>query len=158
MDGKVYDFAVIGAGMAGASIAAEIAPYASVVVLEAEDAPGYHSTGRSAAFWEECYGGPGIVPLTLPSGAFLRANGFLRGRGALYVTCAPYMSGAQVTRTRWTPLSTVLTTRASALSGSIAVALPSECRTRAKNGAMRSGSRPAPISTWRGCTSITSKV
>lgn len=85
MDGKVYDFAVIGAGMAGASIAAEIAPYASVVVLEAEDAPGYHSTGRSAAFWEECYGGPGIVPLTLPSGAFLRANGFLRGRGALYV-------------------------------------------------------------------------
>lgn len=85
MSQEVYDFAVIGAGMAGASIAAEIAPYASVLVLEAEDAPGYHSTGRSAAFWEECYGGPGVVPLTLPSGAFLRDNGFLRGRGALYV-------------------------------------------------------------------------
>ena len=81
----LYDFAVIGAGMAGASIAAELAPYAKVLVLEAEDAPGYHSTGRSAAFWEECYGGPGVVPLTLASGAYLRDHGFLRSRGALYV-------------------------------------------------------------------------
>lgn len=71
--------------MAGASIAAELSAYARVLVLEAEEAPGYHSTGRSAAFWEECYGGPGVVPLTLPSGAFLRDHGFLRQRGALYV-------------------------------------------------------------------------
>lgn len=71
--------------MAGASLAAELGPYAKVLVLEAEDAPGYHSTGRSAAFWEECYGGPGIVPLTLPSGGYLRQYGFLRKRGALYV-------------------------------------------------------------------------
>lgn len=85
MTDQTYDFAVIGAGMAGASIAAEIAPHASVLVLEAEDNPGYHSTGRSAAFWEECYGGPGVVPLTLPSGAYLREHGFLSPRGALYV-------------------------------------------------------------------------
>lgn len=85
MTDTLYDFAVIGAGMAGASIAAELAPYATVIVLEAEDAPGYHSTGRSAAFWEECYGGPGIVPLTLASGTYLRDNGFLQPRGALYV-------------------------------------------------------------------------
>ncbi len=85
MSAPLYDFAVIGAGMAGASIAAELAPYARVLVLEAEDAPGYHSTGRSAAFWEECYGGPGVVPLTLASGAFLREHGLLRQRGALYV-------------------------------------------------------------------------
>ncbi|GMN03253.1 NAD(P)/FAD-dependent oxidoreductase [Erythrobacter sp. MTPC3] len=81
----VYDFAIVGAGMAGASLAAEIAPHASVLVLEAEDVPGYHSTGRSAAFWEECYGGPGVVPLTLASGEYLRDHGFLRQRGALYV-------------------------------------------------------------------------
>ncbi|MEL6239146.1 MAG: FAD-dependent oxidoreductase [Pseudomonadota bacterium] len=81
----LYDFAIIGAGMAGASLAAELAPYARVLVLEAEDAPGYHSTGRSAAFWEECYGGPGVVPLTLPSGAYLREHGFLRPRGGLYI-------------------------------------------------------------------------
>ncbi|TRD10754.1 FAD-binding oxidoreductase [Erythrobacter insulae] len=81
----IYDFAIAGAGMAGASLAAELAPYASVLVLEAEDAPGYHATGRSAAFWEECYGGPGVVPLTLASGRYLRENGFLTERGALYV-------------------------------------------------------------------------
>ena len=82
---RVYDFAVIGAGIAGASVAAELAQHASVIVLEAEDAPGYHSTGRSAAFWDECYGGPGVVPLTLPSGAYLREHGFLKESGALYI-------------------------------------------------------------------------
>ncbi|MDZ4137510.1 MAG: FAD-dependent oxidoreductase [Erythrobacter sp.] len=81
----IYDFAVIGAGMAGASIAAELAPHARVLLLEAEDAPGYHATGRSAAFREECYGGPGVVPLTLASGAYLEEHGFLTPRGALYV-------------------------------------------------------------------------
>ncbi|NBC88935.1 MAG: FAD-dependent oxidoreductase [Alphaproteobacteria bacterium] len=85
MTGTIHDFVVIGAGMAGASIAAELGPHARVIVLEAEDAPGYHSTGRSAAFWEECYGGPGVVPLTLPSGDYLRDHGFLKGRGALYI-------------------------------------------------------------------------
>lgn len=81
----IYDFAVIGAGMAGASLAAELASHARVLLLEAEDAPGYHATGRSAAFWEECYGGPGVVPLTLASGAYLGEHGFLTPRGALYV-------------------------------------------------------------------------
>jgi len=82
---SVYDIAVIGAGMAGASLAAEIGDAASVIVLEAEDMPGYHATGRSAAFWEECYGGPEIVPLTLASGTYLREHGFLSQRGALYL-------------------------------------------------------------------------
>lgn len=85
MTDRLFDFAIIGAGMAGASLAAELAPHARVLVLEGEDAPGYHSTGRSAAFWEECYGGPGLVPLTLPSGHYLREHGFLSQRGALYV-------------------------------------------------------------------------
>lgn len=82
---RQFDFAIVGAGMAGASIAAELIGDASVLVLEAEDQPGYHTTGRSAAFWEECYGGPEIVPLTLASGAMLREGGFLTPRGALYV-------------------------------------------------------------------------
>lgn len=85
MNECVYDFAVVGAGMAGASLAAELAPHASVIVLEAEDTPGYHATGRSAAFWEECYGGADIVPLTLASGPYLQDHGFLRKRGALYI-------------------------------------------------------------------------
>jgi D-arginine dehydrogenase len=81
----IHDIAIIGAGMAGASLAAELAPHARVLLLEAEDAPGYHATGRSAAFWEECYGGPGVVPLTLASGGYLAEHGFLTPRGALYV-------------------------------------------------------------------------
>lgn len=85
-----YDIAVIGAGIAGASIAAELVALNAgrVVVLEAEERPGYHTTGRSAAFWEECYGGPEIVPLTLASGRWLREHGFLSPRGALYVGTA----------------------------------------------------------------------
>ena len=79
----LFDFAVIGAGMAGASLAAGLAPHARVVMLEAEERPGYHSTGRSAAFWTESYGGPGVVPLTVHSGPFLAERGLLRQRGAL---------------------------------------------------------------------------
>ena len=81
----MFDFAIVGAGMAGASLAAELAPHASVLLLEAEDTPGYHSTGRSAAFWDECYGGPAVVPLTLASGAFLREQGLLGQRGSFYI-------------------------------------------------------------------------
>lgn len=85
----VCDIAVIGAGMAGASIAAELAaqagPDSRIVLCEAEDQPGYHTTGRSAAFYEECYGGPDIVPLTLASGDYLRSGGFLNPRGGLYI-------------------------------------------------------------------------
>ncbi|GGD57218.1 FAD-dependent oxidoreductase [Erythrobacter arachoides] len=80
-----FDVVVVGAGMAGASLAAELAPHASVLIVEAESQPGYHTTGRSAAFYEECYGGPDVVPLTLASGPYLREHGFLTPRGGLYV-------------------------------------------------------------------------
>jgi D-arginine dehydrogenase len=90
-----FDIAIVGAGIAGASLAAELAPYASVLLLEAEDQPGYHATGRSAAFWTESYGGPGVQPLTSASGAWLEtpardfsSGGFLRPRGALYLARA----------------------------------------------------------------------
>ena len=79
----IYDFAVVGAGIAGASLAAGLAAQARVLLLEAEERPGYHSTGRSAAFWTESYGGPGVQPLTTASGPFLHEHGFLAARGAL---------------------------------------------------------------------------
>ncbi|MEO1220697.1 MAG: FAD-dependent oxidoreductase [Pseudomonadota bacterium] len=44
------DFLVIGAGIAGLSLAARLANHGTVIVLEAEDAPGYHASGRSVAF------------------------------------------------------------------------------------------------------------
>lgn len=83
-----FDVAIVGAGIAGASLAAEVAPHASVVMLEAEAQPGYHATGRSAAFWSETYGGPLIQPLTSASGPWLRAAGLLRPRGELYLARA----------------------------------------------------------------------
>ena len=84
---RACDVAIVGAGIAGASLAAELAAHGQqrVLLIEAEDRPGYHTTGRSAAFWEECYGGPDVVPLTLASGPWLREHGFLSPRGALYV-------------------------------------------------------------------------
>lgn len=78
-----FDFAIVGAGIAGASLAAGLAAHGRIVLLEAEHSPGYHSTGRSAAFWTESYGGPQVQPLTTASGPFLQAHGFLTPRGAL---------------------------------------------------------------------------
>jgi D-arginine dehydrogenase len=78
-----YDIAIVGAGIAGASLALQLAGRARVVLLEAEHAPGYHATGRSAAFWAESYGGTAIQPLTSASGPWLHAHGFLGARGAL---------------------------------------------------------------------------
>jgi D-arginine dehydrogenase len=80
-----FDIAIVGAGMAGASLAAELAPHARVLVLEGEDTPGYHTTGRSAAFWHETIGGPGVFPLTAASGPWLAERGFLSPRGGLHI-------------------------------------------------------------------------
>jgi D-arginine dehydrogenase len=80
-----FDIAIVGAGMAGASLAAQLGGAARVLLLEAEDRPGYHATGRSAAFWTESYGGPLVQPLTTASGPWLRAHGFLTPRGALTI-------------------------------------------------------------------------
>jgi D-arginine dehydrogenase len=79
------DIAIIGAGMAGASLAASLSGAAKVMILEAESQPGYHATGRSAAFWSESYGGPLIQPLTRESAPFLAGNGLLKTRGAIHL-------------------------------------------------------------------------
>jgi D-arginine dehydrogenase len=83
-----YDIAIIGAGMAGASLGAALKGAARIVLLEAESTPGYHATGRSAAFWQETYGGPGVLPLTTASGPALAQMGVLRPRGGLHLARA----------------------------------------------------------------------
>ena len=66
------DCIVIGAGIAGASAAYELARSgASVLLLEAENEPGYHSTGRSAALYCESRGKPVVRALVRASRAFL---------------------------------------------------------------------------------------
>ncbi len=64
---KNVDCIVIGAGIAGASVAASLASAGSVAVLEAETHAGYHSTGRSAALYSTLYGNATIRALTRAS-------------------------------------------------------------------------------------------
>src|ERR1700675_999363 len=65
-----FDYIVIGAGMAGASAAYELAAFGSVLVLEREERPGYHSTGRSAALYTETYGNRTVRALTTAGKGF----------------------------------------------------------------------------------------
>ena len=88
-----YDFAIVGAGIAGASLAAGLAPHGSVLLLEAEDRAGYHATGRSAAFWTESYGGPLVQPLTTASFGFLAEHDLLADRGGLTLARADEARG-----------------------------------------------------------------
>ncbi len=64
------DVVIIGAGIAGASLAAELAPACRVVLLERETQPGYHTTGRSAALYSPTYGPAAIRALTRASADF----------------------------------------------------------------------------------------
>jgi len=84
-----FDFAVIGAGIAGASVAHALAPHGRVAIVERESQPGYHSTGRSAAVFAPSYGPPQVRALTRASRAALAAMpGVLAPRGALFVANA----------------------------------------------------------------------
>lgn len=67
MDPLTYDVAVVGGGMAGISIAAELAGEQSVALFEAEDQLGCHATGRSAAVYLPSYGRPLARVLTVAS-------------------------------------------------------------------------------------------
>ena len=86
------DFLVIGGGIAGASAAYELAGQGSVVVIERESTPGYHTTGRSAAMFLENYGEPLVRALASASRGFLAdppagfaGHSMLAPRGVLYI-------------------------------------------------------------------------
>ena len=90
------EFVIIGAGMAGASVGWQLAQAGEqVLVLERESQPGYHTTGRSAALFEEHYGPQQVQALTRASRAFYERppGGFidtpiLSPRGVMYVANA----------------------------------------------------------------------
>ena len=65
-----FDVAVIGGGIAGTSVAAELSKDRRVLLLEMESQPGYHTTGRSAAVYAAVYGPSPIRALTRASRAF----------------------------------------------------------------------------------------
>lgn len=92
MSSHTADVIVIGAGMAGASIAAELASHCQVILLEREEQPGYHSTGRSAAMFIANYGNAVVRCLTRASFGLLHQppddfapDPLLKPRGLMYV-------------------------------------------------------------------------
>ncbi len=74
----MVDVLVVGGGIAGVSVAYELAAHASVVLVESEPELARHTTGRSAAIYAPSYGGPVVRELTAASAA-----GFARLRGEL---------------------------------------------------------------------------
>jgi D-arginine dehydrogenase len=92
MEARRADFIVIGGGIAGASVAYELSAKGSVILLETESSPGYHSTGRSAAVMSENYGPVLWSRLVTASRPFLEnpPDGFsqvplVTPRGALFL-------------------------------------------------------------------------
>jgi len=88
----MFDFLVIGSGVAGAGAAYELADGARVLLLEREAAHGYHTTGRSAALYIETYGNAAIRGLTRASRGFFEgppegfcAHRLLTPRGCLHI-------------------------------------------------------------------------
>lgn len=83
----MIDFLVIGGGIAGLSAAARLSHFGNVTLLEAEDALGYHTSGRSAAMFEETYGSPSTVALNRASRAYLTGQngGVLSPRGMMLI-------------------------------------------------------------------------
>lgn len=93
-----YDVVIIGAGIAGASAGYFLSRTHRVVLVEREEQPGYHSTGRSAALFAETYGNRSIRVLTAGSRRFFETPpaGFteaplLTPRGQLLVGRADQM-------------------------------------------------------------------
>jgi D-arginine dehydrogenase len=65
----IWDFIVIGGGIAGTSAGARLSELGTVLLLEAESALAYHASGRSAALYEANYGHPVTVALNKASRA-----------------------------------------------------------------------------------------
>jgi D-arginine dehydrogenase len=70
---KGTDFLIIGGGIAGLSAGARLSRHGRVIVLEAEEALGYHSSGRSVSFSHYGIGGAIVRALTAYSRPFFAA-------------------------------------------------------------------------------------
>ena len=105
------DFVVIGGGIAGMSAAAELALDANVLVLEMESALGFHSTGRSAAYFSPAYGNAVVRTITAASEPFFfhppvsfTDVPLIRARDRLFIARADQLASADKIRAELTEL------------------------------------------------------
>jgi D-arginine dehydrogenase len=68
---REFDVIIVGAGAVGASLAYRLAPHKRVLMVEREEQPGYHSTGRSAAHYTDVIGGTVIQALSEETRRFI---------------------------------------------------------------------------------------
>lgn len=68
-----YEILIVGGGIAGASLASELAGKRNVLLIEREQLNGTHATGRSAALYIHPYGGQTMSMLAKASLSFLAA-------------------------------------------------------------------------------------
>jgi D-arginine dehydrogenase len=99
------DVLVVGAGIAGSSVAFELTGHRDVVLLEREAQPGYHSTGRSAAMLSATYGAPLVRALARVSHDFLTSpppgfaeTALLSPRGMLHLARQDQLTALEAAR------------------------------------------------------------
>ena len=71
----MVDILVVGGGIAGLSVAGRLSKSANVILLEAEENLGHHSSSRSAAAFIEDYGNDVIREFNSASKSFLSKDG-----------------------------------------------------------------------------------
>lgn len=109
---KTCDFLCIGAGIAGASSGYELSKHGKVIIAERENAPDFHSTGRSAAMYSAVYESTVISALTSASHSFLEnavddgfaKNPVLNPRGILCIARPDQQEALDKMMTQFGPL------------------------------------------------------
>ena len=81
----MFDYCVIGGGIAGLSAAAALAEHGTVCVLEREDSLGYHASGRAAGIFVADYGNAAVCALNRASFGALQAMEALSPRAMMMV-------------------------------------------------------------------------
>lgn len=89
----MWDFAIIGGGIAGLTAGAHLAPLGRTIVLEGEATLGHHASGRSAALYEAEYGAPATIAVARASLPELQRLDVLSPRGLMLVGLTGQDSG-----------------------------------------------------------------
>lgn len=110
---RTADFLIIGGGIAGVSAAAHLAPHGRTILLEAETAFGYHSSGRSATYYHFGIGKAVVRGMTAFSRAHfeaLSATGadLSRASPALFIARPAMLADLDILEKEMQPFSTGL--------------------------------------------------